>query len=369
MGASLSVSISQNSQSIANNTSNVTVRVTISWGSGSFNNNKKYGNLTIDGVGYDFSANFNWNGAASSGSAQLYEKTVNVQHNSDGTKKLNVYAYYETGISSGNIEASASKTLTTIPRQASLTSAVNFNDEDNPTITYSNPAGSGATALEACITSSDEKTTYVAYRGIGKTSSSYTFNLTEAERNKLRNAIPNSTSMGVKFCLKCTLGSNVYNDTISKTFSIVNANPTINPTVEDANAATIALTGDKTKLIRYYSNAAISIGAAAIKGAALKSQKATNGSKSISTAAGTIEAVESGRFDFTVSDSRGNTTRKTIDYPVIDYVKLTCNIGKNTPDAQGNFVFTLSGNYFNGSFGTVSNTLSVEYRYKTGNGE
>jgi ribosome-associated translation inhibitor RaiA len=67
----------------------------------------------------------------------------------------------------------------------------------------------------------------------------------------------------------------------------------------------------------------------------------------------------------TVTDSRGNSTTKTVSKTLVDYVKLTCNIGGSKPNAQGNFDFTVKGNYFNSTFGTVANTLNVYYRWKS----
>jgi hypothetical protein len=43
-------------------------------------------------------------------------------------------------------------------------------------------------------------------------------------------------------------------------------------------------------------------------------------------------------------------------------------MGDNTPSADGAMTVTASGNYYNGSFGAVSNTLTVQYRYKVSGG-
>ena len=119
MAVSLSLSITQNSQSIANNTSNVTVKVTATWNGGSWSANKKDGWLKIDNTTYDFSVPFNAN-ATTSGSEVIYSKTVDVTHNGDGTKELSCSASYATGVSSGTITATGSKTLTTIARKSTL---------------------------------------------------------------------------------------------------------------------------------------------------------------------------------------------------------------------------------------------------------
>ena len=45
-----------------------------------------------------------------------------------------------------------------------------------------------------------------------------------------------------------------YRKYLTKTLSIVNATPTINPTITDTNSVTASLTGDSNTLIRYFSN-------------------------------------------------------------------------------------------------------------------
>lgn len=365
MAVSLYISIAQNSQNIANNTSNVTVKVVASWTYGSYNHNLKTGSLTIDGTKYSFSNNFNTS-ETQSGSKTLFTKTVNVNHNADGSKTLSCSASYVTGVSSGTIGASASKELTKIPRAATIDSAPNFDDEDNPTITYSNPAGNAVTTLEACI-SLDGTKDDIAYRAISKTGSSYTFNLTDAERKVLRQAANSANSISVRFYVATTIGDTTYRKYLTKTLSIVNATPTINPTITDTNNVTASLTGDSNTLIRYFSNAAITFGASALKGASIKSRKVECGSKSL-TADGTMSAVDAGKFVFTVTDSRGNTTTKTVTKSIVNYVKLTCGLANTEFNTDGVISFNIKGNYFNGSFGTTANTLSVQYRYKLADG-
>ena len=126
MSVSISIAITQNSQSIANNTSNVTVKVTASWTGGSHNAlvnaegvPQAKGWVKIDGTSYDFASTFN-TGKTTSGSQTICTKTVTISHAADGKKTLNCSASYATGVSSGTVTASASKTLTTIPRKSTL---------------------------------------------------------------------------------------------------------------------------------------------------------------------------------------------------------------------------------------------------------
>ena len=144
--------------------------------------------------------------------------------------------------------------------------------------------------------------------------------------------------------------------------------PTLSPTVEDSNSIAIGVTGNKNTLIIYFSDAAITTGAAARNSATLISQKVTCGSKSITTSSGTIEDVESGTFTFTATDSRGYSTTQTVTKDIINYINPTCNLNISNPTTDGSLSFTITGNYYNGSFGAVNNTLSVYYKYKTSGG-
>lgn len=297
--------------------------------------------------------------------------TKEISHNADGTCSVYLYGSVQgpSGTSQANSVCEAGKTVTldTIPRSASIDSAESFTDEENPTITYTNQAGSGATSLRACITDSSGNT-LVAYRDISKTGTSYTFNLTDAERTALRNACANANSMSVRFYVKCGLSGDTSLSYLTRTMTIVNANPTVTASFVDTNATTIALTGDSSKLVRYYSNVQATINATALKGATISSKSITNGSKTL-TENGTFNAFDSLTFNLSATDSRGNIGKNTITASnAIDYVKLTCDIGNGTPDVNGNFKFTVNGKYFNGSFGAVNNSLTVYYRYKVESG-
>ncbi|MBO5843439.1 MAG: hypothetical protein J6Q96_01065 [Bacteroidales bacterium] len=295
-----------------------------------------------------------------------------VKHNDDGTCSVTISGSVTgaSGTSLAGTTSSGSKsvTLDKIARQATLTGAPNFNDEENPVITYSNPAGTAVEALQACIADENGMAAYVPYRDISKTGTSYTFNLTDAERETLRKATANSNTLTIKFYIKTTIAGTDYYNSIAKTLTIKNPNPTLNPTAVDANATTKALTGDENKFIKYHSNASFSVGDAAVKNSTIKSRKVVCGAKSSTSASGTLNAVESGTFTFTATDSRGNTTTKTLTKTLINYVKLTCNLTAENPTPDGKMYFKVNGNYFNNTFGAVANTLQVQFRYKENDG-
>lgn len=234
----------QTGQSTANNTTS------IDWTfSGRTASSHQYIYVYGASVTVDGSTKSGWSGNMYNGT-QMLSGSKTIWHNSDGTKTFGASGYITQYSSSANYSGSGSWTLNTIPRKATIKSAPNFNDEDNPTITYENKAGTSVSSLQACISltgSADD----IAYRDINKTGTSYTFNLTQAERNVLLNATKTSKTRKVSFFIKTVIGGNTFYDSREVTFSVVNANPTFsNFTYADTNSTTTAITGNNQYIIQ-----------------------------------------------------------------------------------------------------------------------
>ena len=108
---------------------------------------------------------------------------------------------------------------------------------------------------------------------------------------------------------------------------------------------------------------AVKTGAQAVKGASLVRQSITCGGHTL-TGDGTLEGVESGTIVVSATDSRGNSTTKTVERKLVGYVRLSCTLGQGTPDASGRYDLEVVGACYYGSFGAAENTLTVEYRYR-----
>lgn len=289
--------------------------------------------------------------------------TTTLYHNSDGTKSFTIAigaAIYSSAISN---TGSATFTLDIVGK-ATLTGAPSFTDEGSPTITYKNPVGNAVTKLEACI-SLDGSSPDVPYRDVPINGTSYTFNLSDTERDTLRAATTTANSRKVKFFLQSTIEGKLYRDWKEVNFSVINSAPTLTCSVEDVNTNTTALTGDATKLVKYHSTAKATISGTAKKKATIASTSIASNGITSTDASKMFFNITSNEFKFVVTDSRGNSANKTLTPTMVAYVPLTANIvpsGQMTTD--GNYTLKMSGNYFNGSFGAVSNTLAVQYRYR-----
>ena len=163
-----------------------------------------------------------------------------INHNSDGAKTFTISSFtgwlYENHNYSSN---GGSYSLDKIPRQATITAAPDFTDLDNPTITYSNPAGNAIADLKACISFTGSKDD-IAYRDISKTGSTYTFNLTNAERDVLRNNT--GSSREVIFYVRSVIGSVTYYSTLKKKLTIAESDAT-RPTVKITSLSPVSSLG------------------------------------------------------------------------------------------------------------------------------
>lgn len=355
-----------------NNTSTVSWKlqlITDAYASISSSANKKW-SVTVNGSKY---SGTNTIGINASTTKTLASGSTTIAHNNDGTKTFSYSFSQEFGINFsgayiGTQSASGTGTLDSIARKALITAAPNFNDEDNPTINYTNPLGNSATKIEVCI-SLTGSTDDISYREVSKTGTSYTFNLTLAERNRLRDATLTSTTRTVHFFIQTTVNGSTIRHSVPRQLTIVNCTPTVTGTVKDINQNALALTGDASKLIKGYSIAQIDISAQPRKRATIDGYAAYLDNNVVGvTASATVQAVSSSNFKLGAVDSRGLWGYYTPSLTLIDYKALTCGLDCGIPSAEGSVSLSITGNYFNGSFGAVSNTLTVQYRYKADDG-
>lgn len=172
----------------------------------------------------------------------------------------------------------------------------------------------------------------------------------------------------------CTITCRTYSSSSSTTVlgnattctftATATGSPTVSGTVVDTNTTTVALTGDSSKLIRYASKAVATISATA-KNSASISSKLINSVAPNTSNQRTFTNVSKTSFVFKATDSRGYSTSTTVKPTMIAYNKLTLNPEIGRPQATGSeMTLSMSGNYYRGSFGAYSNTLTISYRYR-----
>lgn len=351
MAFSISISITQNSQNIAKNTSNVTVKVNASWtyGTWSCENMSKW--VKINGTTYYFSdTDLNPN-QTTSGSATLYTKTLDIAHASDGTKKLDVSASVATTTSSGTQTASASKTLTTIPRKSSISSVTASALGSASTIKVTQQS----TSFTHTITYKCGTATGTVCTKSSSTSISWTPPTSLASQNTT------GTSLTVTFTIETfngstSLGTNTW---VSYAYTIPN-NDTFKPTVSLSVADVYSYRTTYGAYVQGKSKLDIGITATGKNGATVKSYTTTIDGKTYSTNSITTPALSgSGTLTIktTIKDSRGFTNSTTWDVDVLAYAapKFTSATVTRT-DANGNA--SASGAYLTVNFGSEITSLN-----------
>lgn len=317
----LNLSWSITSQSIVNNTSTIhwVLKSNGTMGSGQW---YKAGPVTVVIGGktvLKISSRFEMNGSGG------FSRNGNVviTHNEDGSKSVSMSVKAAIYSASVNCTGSKSYTLTKIDRYALINSATDFNDEGNPTITYSNPAGgdlvSGIMARLKWLNADGvtEETTDWSDQ-LSDEGGTYTFDL-DSYRNALRAACPGSNSLSVTVDLKSTMSGTEYHDTKVIQMSIVNAAPQAGAvTFEDTNSAVSGVTGDDQIIVQGQSTLHIVTAAStALKGASISSYVINfNGVNYDITSDRYLDIIKppySGTFVATVTttDSRGNTATAT----------------------------------------------------------
>jgi hypothetical protein len=354
-------------QSIANNST--TVSWTLKGAGGSTTSWYEAGNFKVVLAGetvYNSSARIKlYNGTTVASGTKV------INHNTDGTKSISASVQAGIYYVAVNCTGSGSWDLKDIPRAATITAAPNFNDTENPTVSFSNPAGNAVDALDICITLAGNNAD-VPYRAVTKTGSSYTFALTDAERKTLRAATTGANSRSVGFYLRTKIGGVDYYSKVWKTFSVVNGAPTLSISAKDTGGNSTKLTGDGNKyLINGFNVIAVATGATAKKEATIKSQSIKCGDQTINAATGTFANVKTtdGKVTFTATDSRNNKVTASKTFTVIPYFAPTINLAKRNVSTDGVFTIGITGTFFNGSFGAVNNAITLQYRWKAGSAD
>lgn len=357
------------STSIANNTSTINWTLYSEGGSSSYYTTGPT-TVTINGVEVYYKGRTYWDSKTFPAAKGSISGSLTVTHNSDGKKSISVSvstAIYTSSVTTN----SGTWTLDNIPRYATITSAPNFTDIQNPTIQYNNQAGTNATSLQACISltgSNDD----IEYRDISLTGTSYTFNLTEAERNVLRQATTTSNTRTIYFYLKTVISGNTFYQNKAVTFTIVNANPTFNVAYLDTNSTTTAITGNNQQIIQNKSTLQINItNATALKYASLESASVNiNGAVTTQSISGSSLTLNIGILDVssnltvpvTITDSRDNATTINLTIQVLSWSLPNAIISlQRLNNYYPTTNLTVDANY---SSLDNKNTITIQYQIK-----
>ena len=304
------VTITQNSQSVSNNTSNVTVSVRVyrtNTGYTTYGTGTVY--CTINGTQY--TEGITSSDKITSSGIVVFSKTLNITHGSDGSKTLST----STRITHDQFSSSAqsyNQALTTIPRATTPTvsaSSVNMGSS----ITINMPRASSS--FDHTLTYKFGSATGTIGSDLG-TSKAWTVPLSLASQ------IPNGTSG------TCTITCKTYNGSTligTKTVSFTAKVPSsVVPSISSLTVAE-AVSGLSAKFGAYVQNKSklkVTISAAGSYSSTIKTYKTTIAGKSYTTnsfTSGVLTSSGTVTISCTVTDSRGRTATKSSTVTVLAY--------------------------------------------------
>lgn len=354
---------------------------------------------SVDGwTGYGVAINGYLQGVATGSTTSFPARTQidmgtysgSITHNADGTAWLGVTGYVNANAWSGVGEATVSTGWTppTIPRSASITvSGGRIGEVAKITINRLTTAFTYNLRYSLKNDSGTAQTGTIA-TGINQDSYDWTIPTTFYQY---------WTTGSVRYCtVYCDTynGGNLVGTSSANIQISVNTNtkPDItNYNFIDMNSKTVALTKKKGKMVQGYSVGHLSFTATLNYYSKVDRVVDENGNpvdyKIVSnTEQKQVISIEKDYTDFSVIhtiwvwDGRGAAGRiglrtknmatfppavKTITYERVDYIPLTLNMTAKRPSATtGEIEVTFSGNYFNASFGAVTNTLELSWKYR-----
>lgn len=257
----------------------------------------------------------------------------------------------------------------------------------NTTYSYSlavDPAASKIGATDANIESASSIsitkydagfTTTVSYKADGQ--SDYTTIWTKQKHTSYAWTVPSSLyrlipkAKEIKITLRCQTysGSTLIGTetcTLTATTAESKCTPIVSVSAVDINADTIALTGSNKKIVKGFSDVQVTTTAEAKNEADITSISATCGAAHKTGARTTFNNAESAFIFATATDGRGySKTTMASDLTLINYIVPTIveSISRESPTSDVVKV-SVTGKWFNGSFGAVKNSLKVQVRCK-----
>lgn len=313
----------------------------------------------------------------SRGSYTVVQQDVTLYHDNNGNYSATLTGSLNTTFVSGT--ASGGFSLPQIKRYPVLQSGQDFTDEGNPTLTFTSY---GTFPIKVKLEAGGN--TQLITRTLPSNATSYTFNLTDEERNTLRKLTPNSNTLTVTETV-CAMSGNTELSASYKTYkmTIINANPEFNNfEFEDVNPMTLALTGNSKTNVNGYSNIKVTV---PVENKAIAKKSATMSKYRLLIGTGTtdilysdtndvygiINSSQSGTYNLYATDSRNNSTLVTkLAETIIDYESIAVDSVNATATRSNNGVgkqctISFNGTFWNKSFGKTTNHLeNITYRFK-----
>ena len=217
MAVSQSINLTQGTQSVENNTTQVTFKWTSTQSGESYNayTRTAYYYVSINGgAETKYSVSYT---LPKSSTTTIVSKTFTVKHKDDGKGSISIRTWMDTSISAGVVQKSKSLTLTTIPRASTIDSLSCSTAYFDGTMTYKYTPKS-ASFYNKCNISLSLNGEYIAVKSISLgqksvTQQTATVTLSSSELSTIYNELPKTTKGTLRFTFR-TYSDSGYNTQI-----------------------------------------------------------------------------------------------------------------------------------------------------------
>lgn len=300
---------------------------------------------------------------------QIGTKSITVTHNNDGTKSVSYSASVDTSWSLGDASLSGTLTLPKINRLATVTSASDFTDEENPIIEFKNPAGFSVYPY-LNFYDDNNQLVYQLIRNSVSATSPYKWNITTEERNALWLA----TNKQKKYTV--TVGVDTYNNTTKlgydskpQTMSYVNAEPTQSTTFAEQNQKVIDVLNSLSAntLIQNASIVKLETAPATKKKSTVEKILFEHNNISISADPSSYSysfIAKNSKFKVTVVDSRGYSVETEYTKDIVEYLPINIDnfSFKRENSTSSNIKLNAQISYKQTSFNSVNNAPTIAWK-------
>ena len=300
---------------------------------------------------------------------QIGTKSTTVTHNNDGTKSVSYSASVDTSWSLGDASLSGTLTLPKINRLAIVTSASDFTDEENPTLSFNNPAGFTVYPY-LNFYDNNNNLVYQLYRNSETITSPYTWNITGEERSALWRATNKQQTY------KVTVGVDTYNGTTklgnnskAQTMTYVNAKPSQSTVFTETNQKVIDVLGNSNAdtIIQNVSQLKLVSTPTVKKSATVSKILFEHNNLSVEDKESPYEytfTVINSKFKVTIVDSRGYSipteyTKSIIEYTPIDITQYSF---KRYNPTSSDIVFNAKIKYKQTTFKNTANVPTIKWK-------
>lgn len=302
-------------------------------------------------------------------------KSVTVTHSTDGSKSVNVSASTTSSAAYfAGFSGSTTATLTTIPRNSTITAFAKFTIEDKISFSYKDFIGDKSLTL-TCKMGDDTICTRSYTSDVGSHDETVVFSADELSDIYTGLTAKGTTVTSETFTL--TLATDGITSTSSKSatgsLAASSNKPTVSiPVLEETDSKMMSLGVTANQVIRYLSKKKVSADVTPRNGAVITNVKVRNGSDGSEfnmirgtgdTYTATISSPTNKSFIVKATDSRGFSTESYVNGRLVEYSKpavTNIDFDRDSAIVSSGFIRP-SGFFWNGSVGSIQNSVTWGY--------